>query len=74
MHRRIVSAIFAGPLDGASQPVAMIDNRLKPNLIARFRRIAEAMTGMVPIARGLQRDRRCVIGELVHPLGEFANR
>ena len=46
-------AIFARPLDGASQAIAVIDGRRKTQFVARFRRIAEAMTRMVPVSRRL---------------------
>ena len=71
MQRKIVCSIFAGPFDGAPQPVMMIDIGDELQFIARFRRIAEAMTGTIPVARRLQRDRRCVAGKLVHALGEL---
>ena len=38
------AAVFTGPIDGAPQTVVMINTRRKPQLITRFRRIAEAVT------------------------------
>src|SRR5581483_1191461 len=66
--------VLAGPRDRALEALADADLRGEPEPLTRFGRIAEALTGAVPVARRLELRRGRVAGQAVDKFGQVANR
>ena len=66
--------VLPRPLHRSLQALAQLDLGGEADLVPCLGRVAEALAGVVPVARGSQGDRRRVAGQLVDRLGVLADR